>query len=198
MRCLTLSLRWTVYAIFRARVRTIDAGKKASLRQQLLAEIMARPPEDRLEDELSKLTMDDRLPPPSDDKVAWWNGPDGSFSLEIPTSRDGCRTGHTNPFSEELFSSKPVVAAKPSIGTVRRKPPPAPTSIGTSLSKNDEVSSSPSADVPPSSPSRTKPPIPARPRAMSGRSTATQQSVGSQEEPPSTIDGSWQVIDSQK
>ena len=190
-----------MYAIFRARIRTIDPARKASLRQRLLAEILARPPDERLNDKPFELSVaSSQLPQPSDDKSAWWNAPDGTFSLEVPPPSDSRNTGVTNPFSSAYDrpaqqSSKPAVAPK-SLPPVRRKPPPTPSSVDTS-SHNGNGASLPSPAGSPSSPVKTKPPVPARPRALSGRRTAAQ-SIDSQDDSISVAGGTWQVVDAQK
>lgn len=69
-----------VYAIFRARIRSIDQAKRSALRKVLQAEIVVHSPTEKLDDKLSRLTNGvaaTDLPPPSDDQQAWWNDKGG-------------------------------------------------------------------------------------------------------------------------
>ncbi|GAA6051835.1 hypothetical protein JCM3770_005490 [Rhodotorula araucariae] len=101
-----------VYALFRARIRTIDQSKRASLRKQLLQDLLAHAPEETLDDKLSRLTVgtaaggSKRLPPPSDDQQAWWNEPDGSFVPPELSPRPR-NPAVSNPFSPDFFLPSP-------------------------------------------------------------------------------------------
>ncbi|KAK4053062.1 Inositol-1,4,5-trisphosphate 5-phosphatase 1 [Microbotryomycetes sp. JL201] len=110
-----------VYALFRAKIRAVDIVKKTALRKELLADIVAHSPKEKLEDKLSRLTSElavsSDLPPPSDDQQAWWNDADGSFKPLEPVTRPR-NPAVTNPFDPTFFLKKaatavPVVPPKP-------------------------------------------------------------------------------------
>ncbi|GAA5965786.1 hypothetical protein JCM21900_004989 [Sporobolomyces salmonicolor] len=176
-----------VYALFRARIRSIDQTKRGALRRQLLQELIQHAPDETLDQKLSRLTHGvaaSDLPPPSDEQQAWWNGQDGTF-VPPPPSPKPHNPAISNPFDPSYYTSpspsQPTVAP-PS----RRAPPviprkPSQTTVGL-LPKDDGhlISTSPpssslfsSASAPSSSPAsvafqavRRKPPPP-MPRSSS-------------------------------
>ncbi|KAM0792451.1 hypothetical protein ACM66B_005128 [Microbotryomycetes sp. NB124-2] len=139
-----------VYALFRAKIRAIDVDKKSAIRKELLADIVAHSPKEKLDDKLTRLTnelslSDDMLPPPSDDKQAWWNDADGSFKPLEPVAKARNPTV-TNPFDPNYFLPNsavgpPAIPPKPAI---RRNPVPTTDekkpSDGHSLMKLDDES----------------------------------------------------------
>lgn len=120
-----------VYAIFRARIRTIDQAKRAALRKELLQDLLAHPPEDALENQLAQVNLNDsetprRLPPPSDDQQAWWNGKDGSFQQpELPPRPRNPAV--SNPFDPNFYKSSPTasISNRQAAPASARRPPPA-------------------------------------------------------------------------
>ncbi|GAA5910570.1 hypothetical protein JCM5296_002953 [Sporobolomyces johnsonii] len=171
-----------VYALFRARIRSIDQTKRAALRKQLLQELMQHAPEENLDQKLSRLTngvaaLD--LPPPSDDQQAWWNGQDGTFVPPPlpPKPRD---PAVSNPFDPSYYTStspsQPTIAppSRRAPPVIPRKPPqttrgPLPKDDGQLISTSPPSSSSSSfsSTSAPSSPApavfqavRRKPPPP--------------------------------------
>lgn len=188
--------------------------KKAALRKRFLSEIVTHGSDESLDDKLSRVTIQTNghvsasLPPPSDDKQAWWNGSDGSFALDLKTGAGGIRNATvSNPFAPEYYIQSPVTrppqpAPKPpplkpaasstaptKAPSVRRKPPPptpSPTSLIGEFMKEEQQAKS---VKPPASPVKERPPIPARPTmsALKGTSDADGQRHAAE--------GSWQMID---
>ncbi|BGP30041.1 Inositol-1,4,5-trisphosphate 5-phosphatase 1 [Rhodotorula toruloides] len=168
-----------VYAIFRARIRTVDQAKRAALRKELLQDLIANPPEDALEKQLSQIDLNGtktprRLPPPSDDQQAWWNGKNGSFEPpEIPPKPRNLAV--LNPFDPGFYKSSPTTSvsngqATPASG--QRRPPPAvprkaiPTGDLLDLDDISSPTAGQSAPSPPAAPTsfqavKRKPPPPA-------------------------------------
>lgn len=136
-----------VYAVLRARIRTIDHGTRAALRKEILKDILVHSPAKKFDVKLSRITngvaaID--LPPPSNDEQAWWKDssaynvyldhapteeatadhPHGLVNLnELPTSS----LSTINPFnaphprsSSQLSSHRkppPIVPSKSSLST---------------------------------------------------------------------------------
>ncbi|GAA5914549.1 hypothetical protein JCM8208_001200 [Rhodotorula glutinis] len=96
-----------VYALFRARIRSVDHDKRAALRKQLLQELLSHPADETLDDKLARFAIGSStgkktLPPPSEDNQAWWNEPDGTFTP--PTIPPRARNpGVANPFSPDYY-----------------------------------------------------------------------------------------------
>ncbi|BGP22785.1 inositolor phosphatidylinositol phosphatase [Rhodotorula toruloides] len=121
-----------VYAIFRARIRTIDQAKRAALRKELLQDLLANPPEDALENQLSQVDLNGtktlrRLPPPSDDQQAWWNGKLQLFEPpEVPPKPRNLAV--SNPFDPGFYKSSPSISisnGQAAPAPSQRMPPPA-------------------------------------------------------------------------
>ena len=131
-----------VYAILRARIRTIDHVKRGALRKALLADVAAQSPLVEMSTRLSKvLDAHDptELPPPSDDSKSWWENGSGECGgvqskiglnsciiadLPVEQQLSDAVESTTNPFLAEEISAPPVVTA--AIRTLR-PPPPAHT-----------------------------------------------------------------------
>ncbi|GAA5938180.1 hypothetical protein JCM3775_002909 [Rhodotorula graminis] len=96
-----------VYALFRARIRSVDHDKRATLRKQLLQELLSHTSDETLDDKLARFAIGSStgkktLPPPSDDDRAWWNEPDGTF--KPPTVPPRARNpAVANPFSPDYY-----------------------------------------------------------------------------------------------
>ncbi|GJN88599.1 hypothetical protein Rhopal_001565-T1 [Rhodotorula paludigena] len=115
-----------VYALFRARIRTIDQAKRAILRKQLLQELTAHSADETLDDKLARLTVGAAphdLPPPSDDRQAWWNEADGSFVPPRLPPKPGALVS-TNPFAYSPPSALPSSSSRTM--SQRRAPPAVP------------------------------------------------------------------------
>ncbi|SCV69109.1 BQ2448_2129 [Microbotryum intermedium] len=230
-----------VYAMFRARIRSIDHSFRAALRKQISEEIMALEKGDTLDNKLRRLTVRDvetlvqplvddsvphhsnGLPPPSDDKQAWWNDrgifggkrqkdlgdecgaddlgfrmADGQLDLDTDPLGSTFPTNGTNPFDLSLSQSSPHKAEKPS--SVRRKAPPPPSShstLNTTSSSTTTSTIAPTSSDPltSNSPSSSVPPrIPRRPTKPSEK--VPSKSLLDDDETMASGDGNgWQVIE---
>ncbi|ORY72560.1 SacI homology domain-domain-containing protein [Leucosporidium creatinivorum] len=195
-----------VYAIFRAHIRSVDQVKRAALRKEIHAEIIAHSPQDKLDDKLSRFTngvATGDLPPPSDDQQAWWNGRDGNFDIDPPSSAPR-NPGVTNPFDSAYFlpspSSRPtppLVPKKPfgAPPPVRRKPPPPAPAAAITLDTTPGVGKQDDSLLTPSTALKPKPPVPQRPgaQAVVKRSVSSSSLLDEGEDEP--VSGSWQVIE---
>lgn len=79
-----------VYAIFRAKIRTIDHKKRAALRKAILQDILAKDPGAATMDKARHARIHrgfeeaaQGLPAPSDDHQAWWNDSGTSIHLVV-------------------------------------------------------------------------------------------------------------------
>ncbi|KAG6916702.1 hypothetical protein DXG01_005651 [Tephrocybe rancida] len=133
---------WTVFGIFRAEVRIIDPVKKLALSRLLLNSITSTIPGEQLNEKLAALVFPSditKLPPPSSDEVAWWNGPGGVLPLH-EFQRILARR-KTNPFDspddsplssspsssdEELYTDALSLPTPMAPTQAPRKPPPPP------------------------------------------------------------------------
>ncbi|BGP37915.1 Inositol-1,4,5-trisphosphate 5-phosphatase 1 [Rhodotorula kratochvilovae] len=193
-----------VYALFRARIRTVDQSKRAALRKQLLQELLAHPPEETLDDKLSRLTVgtavgsSKELPPPSDDEQAWWNEPDGSFVPPKLPPRPG-NPAVSNPFAPDFYlPSAPSTSSTPLTGqpaSQRRAPPavpqkptrpPAPTvKTGDLVDLSDLVSSTSPLPAPaPAAPPSAFHAVRRKPAPPASRSASPAVSLSDAAPPP--------------
>ncbi|GAA6009081.1 hypothetical protein JCM10207_004086 [Rhodosporidiobolus poonsookiae] len=162
-----------VYALFRSRIRIVDETKRATLRKQLLQDILAHAPQETLDDKLSRLTNGasiGELPPPSDDRQAWWNDEDGSFKPPpLPPRPSG--SGPSNPF-DPSYSQPPSTSspprsrrcAPPSVPRKAAAAPadaPSPSVLTGDLLNLDDFSASPAASATPSNSGASTPAQPA-------------------------------------
>ncbi|GAA5860538.1 hypothetical protein JCM3774_006201 [Rhodotorula dairenensis] len=100
-----------VYALFRSRIRTVDSVKRAALRKELLQQLLQHSPAESLDAKLSRVTVNgrvaarERLPTPSTDQQAWWNGEQGSFEPPPLPPRPRNRAV-TNPFEPSFYADR--------------------------------------------------------------------------------------------
>lgn len=127
-----------MYALFRSRIRTVDAARRAALRKELLQQLLKHSPHESLDAKLSRVSINGRdsdrtrLPPPSTDQQAWWNGKDGSFEPPPLPPRPRNRAV-TNPFEPNFYADRASMASansdRSSAAAARAAPPPPPKPI---------------------------------------------------------------------
>lgn len=106
-----------VYALFRSRIRTVDAARRAALRKELLQQLLKHSPHESLDAKLSRVSLNGRdfdrtrLPPPSTDQQAWWNGKDGSFEPPPPLPPRPRNRAVTNPFEPNFYADRASMAS---------------------------------------------------------------------------------------
>lgn len=133
-----------VYALFRSRIRTVDAAKRAALRKELLQQLLKHSPHESLDAKLSRVSINGRapdrtrLPAPSTDQQAWWNGKDGSFEPPPLPPRPRNRAV-TNPFESNFYADRASMASAGSDRSsaapprAAHAPPPKPIRPGSTL-----------------------------------------------------------------
>lgn len=133
-----------VYALFRSRIRTVDAAKRAALRKELLQQLLKHSPHESLDAKLSRVSINGRapdrtrLPAPSTDQQAWWNGKDGSFEPPPLPPRPRNRAV-TNSFESNFYADRASMASAGSDRSsaapprAAHAPPPKPIRAGSTL-----------------------------------------------------------------
>ncbi|BGP13847.1 Inositol-1,4,5-trisphosphate 5-phosphatase 1 [Rhodosporidiobolus nylandii] len=143
-----------VYALFRARIRSVDEPKRAALRKQLLQELMHHAPDEKLDEKLARLAMGGKgekelpglLPPPSSDEKSWWEE-DGKSTSTFSNPFD-----LPPPSASSASSSLKQRRAPPAVPRKAVPPPAAPISTGDLLNLSEEpLPSSSSSSFPPPS-----------------------------------------------
>jgi len=104
--------------------------KKAALSEELLKSLTGSASDEKLDDRLAGLMINDGLPLPSSDEKAWWESedrPDGRFPTPPPTNR----LLPTNPFDDAPSSSssedEELYTKALSLPELRLPPPPLPS-----------------------------------------------------------------------
>lgn len=121
--------RCVVYALFRSRIRTVDSARRAALRKELLQQLLKHSPHESLDAKLSRVSINGRdsdrtrLPPPSTDQQAWWNGKDGSFEPPPLPPRPRHRAV-TNPFEPNFYADRASMASADSDRSSAASAPP--------------------------------------------------------------------------
>ncbi|GAA5989221.1 hypothetical protein JCM10908_001213 [Rhodotorula pacifica] len=210
-----------VYALFRSKIRTVNSARRAAVRKELLQKLLAHSPHESLDAKLSRVAISggekparSRLPPPSTDQQAWWNGDNGVFKPPPLPPRPRNRTV-TNPFEPNFYADRPTeqngtdsaVAPSPSTKRAVPAPPPKPsrskstrtdsTAVGSLIDVSDSTpatSSSPTAPNPAFQAVKRKPPPAPPSRKGSSASQVLAASVQTEKVDSHGTGESWQLL----
>ncbi|KWU46417.1 DNase I-like protein [Rhodotorula sp. JG-1b] len=212
-----------MYALFRSRIRTVDSARWAALRKELLQQLLKHSPHESLDAKLSRVSINargsdrTRLPPPSTDQQAWWNGKDGTFEPPPLPPRPRNRAV-TNPFEPNFYadrasmasadsdrssaaSASPRAAPAPPPKPIRRgtAPPVEETPVGSLIDVSDtESSTSPPPTTTTPNPAfravKSKPPPAPPSRTGSSASQGLAASAHSEKVDRHDTGESWQML----